>query len=550
MTRRTPTPSSTGSVPQPIPKLSTRALADLARGAMAIVEEPGTQVNFQVHHVRDEPGYLLSLLNKAKSGDFQPRETLSANMHGATVIISTDSGPLVPEMRALQEGNAQPVKVQESGTDSGTVFRGAARPNPSFIYESADRYEVLIAIETDPQRLRWGHAAALREAMTEFAAVAVDLAHAPILSLQSPVQLPLSRYVSPEDVTERDEKWATTSVVAMRGVLALQRSDSAVRASILKRLSNFCEKRGYGLWVGDLREGHRAGNWFSVVPPDGHRLRTTLADISDHWRVPIDHAFPITLVGPARIGSTQAVSSLLETADRIGVVGLSISSLDDLAFIHLEICGPPPHSFETVDAARVASFESGSKGTTMSLGDKLKGLLQLLGADVAGVDAIDSRYGDGTASSRVAARAGDYQLLAGPLHRLPRVGPRFRRAIWVAWEQRGSDANLRVPVRALSQALKDCGLAPSLGDADKEGTSNLEYLVCRDLGGLLLRGKGKISVPASLVTDRDTPLEYAATKLCLRLEDAWRSRLARKGVSDIRVGVVWREFWLTHGASL
>jgi hypothetical protein len=41
-----------------LPERSARALADLARAAYSLLNKPMMQVNFEVHHAVDNPGYL------------------------------------------------------------------------------------------------------------------------------------------------------------------------------------------------------------------------------------------------------------------------------------------------------------------------------------------------------------------------------------------------------------------------------------------------------------------------------------------------------------
>ncbi|TCO47362.1 hypothetical protein [Actinocrispum wychmicini] len=83
--------------------------------------------------------------------------------------------------------------------------------------------------------------------------------------------------------------------------------------------------------------------------------------------------------------------------------------------------------------------------------------------------------------------------------------------------------------------------------------ANLEYMVCRDLGNSVFRGKAKVSVPESFIAKRfaETQTEPAASQLCVALEDAWKGATAVKKNSLARVReitVSWREHWLGHWA--
>lgn len=516
---------------------NVRNLADLARGAMAITEQPGTQINFQVHHVTDRPNYLSSHLANDVESHF--RETVSANMHGATVIIGTDRGPLAPEMRARHQGGSNPVRVRHETNTDGAVFVGAARPNPSFIYESAERFEFLIAIETQQMALKHVHGQAVKQVIAKIAQIAALHAHAPILSLQTPVQLPTSRHFENVEELDRTERWGSPSVVAVRAVLALQEATCAQRVGLVSRLTQFCVSRGFGLWIANQRLDHSSGNWYSVLPADGARLRDHL---SEFRRVAVKNnapivSCPLTLVGPARVGSTSSVLAFLTRAKDVGIMGCSVSALDDLAFIHLQLTGP------NVDEKAVAKLAESEPDGVVSLTDALHRVVEALGGKLRDVTSMDGWGDEMNPSGRLEVRAGDYQLLAGPANRLQKLPGLHRKSIWFAWRQVGLEHGIFAPIEALTHALADCGFK-----RDDEATiPNLEYLICRDLGAGVHRGKGKLTLSELSISDSDS-VEHGPSKLCSRIEDAWRSRLVESGGAAIEPCVAWREFWLRLSA--
>jgi hypothetical protein len=146
---------------------------------------------------------------------------------------------------------------------------------------------------------------------------------------------------------------------------------------------------------------------------------------------------------------------------------------------------------------------------------------------------------------RLTARAGDHQIVVGPaLPVVPDTDVR-RVPIWLGWRMPKSDAGLRVPLLALHQAVDRLGLT----DTDARLHPNIEYLICRQHGATLLRGKGKLAVARSLVERRYPNNSRGTAQLAADLEDAWKTRLRAFG-SDHQFGgvsVSSREFLLGEG---
>jgi putative hemolysin len=512
-------------------------MADLARGAGAIADQPGTQVNFQVHHVQDRPGYIKSQL-AGQAALRQCDEVLISNLNGVVAVVGSDRGPLARDMRRRHQGSSAPVRAMIEQTDRGCIFVGAAMPNPSFIYESAARFEALIALETEEQTLRHSHAQALLRAISEVAQCATHQGVTPIMSLHCPVQLPPRRVGGPR-VEERSETWGAPNVIAVRVAFALQKPSSRLRTAMAQRLASYCATRGYGLWLGDLRPGHAQGNWFKVQRPDNERLRDYLK-AHHHWsdeESRVERVLPVTLVGPARVGSTNAVLSLLRCSPGLGIAGCAITSLDDLAFIHLQLTSPELKDF---DVAR-----DGVDEAQIGVSDRLKLIVEGLGERLQDVDVRDEQPGRLAPRARVIDRAGDYQVLAGPAFELDGSTERGRRPLWFSWRQTGAEAGWRPAIVALQSALNDCGLWAEEATPDRHRCANFEYLLCRAMGGGAFTAKGKLTVPSELLLDRDAPLEYGATKLCIRVKAAWRARLAERGVVGLdSLSFAWREHFL------
>jgi hypothetical protein len=496
-------------------------------------------VNFHVHHVRDRPGYLKSRLAERSALLRHSSEVLISNLNGVVLAAGSNRGALAQEMRVRQQGSSTPVRAKIDVELDRLEVVGAAMPNPSFIYESAARFEALIALEVEDRVLRQFHARALLRLLAEIAQCARYEGSAPIMSMQCPVQLPPERS-NVATVEEQTDIWNAPNVIAVRVVFALQNPTSQRRMKMARRLANYCSDRGYGLWLGDLRPGHAQGNWFQVQKHDRlarkrYTERQTALRRSD---VKVDKVMPITLVGPARVGSTDAILSVLRRCPGLGVAGCAITALDDVAFVHLQLTSDEI-SDPTVRLGDPNRYQGG-------VFDRLRRVVDAMGEDLRDVDAPDGDPEDpkATPHSRLVERAGDYQIFAGPVFDIETPGGRHRRPLWFSWRQSGPEGGWLLPFTALQAALEDCGLWQGAESA-LANCANFEYMVCRGLDGSTYTVKGKLTVPDSLIPESNAVVEYGATKLCVGVETAWRARLDERRVSGLHwLSFAWRENFL------
>jgi hypothetical protein len=104
-----------------------------------------------------------------------------------------------------------------------------------------------------------------------------------------------------------------------------------------------------------------------------------------------------------------------------------------------------------------------------------------------------------------------------------------------------------MPVKTFSDALDDCGLwSTAASQRARFANPNFEYLVCRDMGQGIFRGKGKVSLILDGLDLPPTGLELGEAKLCAKLENAWKARLTESGMDTTHVAVSWREYGLSH----
>ncbi len=533
---------------------SPAALADLARAGHLLARQSFMQVTFEVHHVQDRGGYLRELLSQrvslarsgTRGGDDTAkgprnvlRETLSSAANGVGLVIGTHTGALPPEMADRRQGSDLPVALRvERSTPHARLFQGTASPNPSFIYESAQTFEGMIVIG---ERIDGGsnfQGRAVAEAIAEISTVATAR-DAPLLSLQSPVHLPV----------DRDQgEWPVPAAVAVRFSMALRHSDADVRLAIAEQFAGYAAERGYGFWVADNRPGHRQGNWCLAQAPDRAKVAQSAEWGRCEGATPA-WCLPITFVGPAHVGSTNAIMGYLREFPELAVMATSIILLDDLAFIHFQL------AVNRLPAGGIAQFQSDlsaiirsrhgndAEGRTSAPQDLLPGILPLVTGSIGKPSPKKL--------ARMTDRAGNYQSLTGPalpIHQTPRDD---RLPLWFSWQAADTIDGLAVPLVALADAFEAIGLATADGTDGSAPYPNLDYLVCREVDESTLRGKGKISLPRHVLHDStEINLEVIRARLCTSLEDAWRVELRRHALpGGVEVAVAWAEFRLNNWTS-
>ncbi len=547
--------------------VSVRSLADIARAGFSMVRQPTMRVAYEVHHVADRPGYLYEVLKSRQSTDpgkapdgtgapDQPEperfiESLTTAAHGAGLVIGTRTVSGAP-VASSPPGATNPVFVSRVPRVA-RQFSSSAVPNVSFVHDSTYVFEGLIAIGARDAPLQTQHGRAVLDVMDKVAELAADIAHGPILSLQSPVQLPHRPGRSSDD-DDRDEflqdakprGWPRVSAVAVRFTIALPEPSAALRLRLMDAASTFCDENGFALWVGDARSGFRAGNWFSVCPHNPKRLDEYFEhSVGAGGDAPPVRSLPVTFVGPARVGAVKSIVRYLRHYAPVGVIACSMSIMDDVTFIHLQLTSEAIRNGDATAVARKLDEAVAGAGQPLrpQQVEPLKLLPKLLEHLVG--TAIDAPP-NGLVTD-LTRKVGDFHLLSGPARTIPSNLPGIRRALWVAWEVEGREAELSVPFLALYEALQT--LMPWVDEKQKPDGPNVEYLICRRVRHALLRGKGKISFPNRIrpMIAKDD-LQAGLTEFSERIEEAWRAKLGpRHRVRELTVS--WRENWLGHWTS-
>lgn len=551
-------------------RLPDLALSDLARAGLTVVEQPGGVIAYLVKHQCDAPGLLLETL-QAPATDVHEEyaETITASLNGLSYIALTAVTP------TPQSGE----RASDTSSDESRSWIRRTAPNPTFIYERAQVFEGL-AILGDGRRRdfpTFPDTRAVLDLLEYVSEAAVDL-EAPIMSMTFPAQIPARA------VGENGDAWSPSVGPALRFSIALRPSPIAERglASAKTRIGlveKLCEppdpsmKGQYNLAVRDPRPGARAGNWIPVSRSD--RSSATSDD-------PLSMIVPVTFVGPARVGSTHAIVNYLKYwGDAVGVSACSIVSLNDMAFIHLQLCTKVvPDKTEEGDADEWSSWKEKVEN---SMGDGNPDTL-VDGLSKA-VDALTRKdTGQATDRSEIEKATNGYTGFLGPaylvgspkpdIHRRTRMKHRLispneirgadgdgdDRGLWISWLTRRISGALVGPLKALEAAFWQVvpeGRATALRKVLSKGRAtfnsapySIEYLVCREVSDGRLRAVGKLKLPRTV--EKEIRAGFASTAdaefasdLCRHLESDWRRQLGDE-YPVIELTVSWREFWLGH----
>jgi hypothetical protein len=512
--------------------VSTRSLAELAKAGYMLIRDPTMLVDFEVHHVSDVSGYFRDMVigpaGEAPESVFV--ETLVSTANGVGLLIGTRTGS-----RYVGGNGTEPVVITEGRRN---VFPGVAQPNPSFTYESARTFEAIIAIDSpDVRAIGFRRSLTIKKVIAYVSRLASDVARVPVLSAQWPAQVPSNASTRP-DVPGREEgPPPRSSSLALRFSLALGESSAERRLQLGRHLIDYAKEHGFGLWLEDSRIGYRTGSWFHVCSVDpGLAAENDAAEPDDSQ---VSMCLPVTFVGPARVGSTSALMRYLESLPFVGVVGCSNTTLDDLAFIHLQL------SLRGLTPRRLVEANKQLAGDDLLAGhpvEVLRTVFTRLGFEREVLAGRSDRR-------ELPGRAFDYKTLAHSLFPCLPVSARRRMAIWFSWQVRNNDRGLQDVIGGLYRAFEDLGVLDARDDRwmSREESPNIEYLICRRFDFSILKGRGKISIPKDVVEKafENERLEQPASRFCARLEAKWKAEVERAD-GFVELTVAWRERWLGH----
>lgn len=531
---------------------STRDLADLARAGYGILRQPFTRVNFEVHHTSDEPGYMRDNLltgrtagraaSAAGEDGTMVGESIVSAANGVGLVIGTNTNAELIGANGIVTTPRTPAVALIADESKRRIFRGAALPNPTFLFESAATYEGMVSVESTPGSVKFYQSVAVRDLIREISRIAADVASVPILFLQVPAQLPAQNFIGPDIASSRVRTARRSSSLAVRFAIALPHPSSQLRFQLTTILWQYCTDKGFGLWLADTRIGYRTGNWFQICVHDNDqsRLDREQADSLDGY--PVEVTLPITFIGPARTGTTYRIVSHLCTFNDVGIISCASTTLDDVAFIHLQL------SFRSFRRSHVRKVNSGLTELTSWSADPVQAVDEIHGALSPSAGVMPNR----SVADEPSFHVEDYQTLVGPALCTTPPSRAKRIAVWFSWQMEGAASGMAMPLEKLFSCFSELGPEPEgIGPRSSIKIPDLEYLICRDIGNSVLRGRGKFSIPeAEIVEVYGGGMEEAAVRLCVDLEEAWVASLRRHSVhSASELTVAWREWWLGHWAS-
>lgn len=548
--RKTPTSTPSGrdtasmtseSDKRTVTGLAARELADLARAGFILVRQPGTEISFMIRHSSDKPGTLLRTLGSGDKVDSNPdpsqshviqhevvdedfSETITASMNGQSFIALT----------ALSQDQATDNPPQEDSDVPS--WKASLPPNPTFLYDHAQAFEGLIILSETDTTPSQDDARRVSELIQEISYIACD-AELPVISMTFPAQVP-------KEATELElPDWPSPHGLALRFAFALLSPNAQRRLELAERVSRVCKDYCVKLALVDAGPGTRPGNWIPVLKEEvEHKKSESIGTL-----------LPMTFVGPARVGSTHAITRFINQWRVVGVSGCSIVSLNDLAFIHLQVCvseSPGGESTEGSGRRDLGELIELCKQQSES-SERLQLPLSAVLDSLTNNTATSTEQETGTdIESDLLLRTAGYRgyfghpvtFDIGDMHSEGEVG------IWVSWlTLRGKDV-LATPLQELQKSFKDL-----FEESNSPKMYNITYLVCREVSGGRLRAIGKLALAketkirlgADYPRDSSVP-EDLPSQVCRRLEERWRTRLEHENFGAIELTVSWREYWLGH----
>jgi hypothetical protein len=179
---------------------------------------------------------------------------------------------------------------------------------------------------------------------------------APMLLLQSPVA-PFRNWAKwPENQAGEPPKISRGA--AIRLSVGVDGDNSDGRLALIAKAVDVARDYGLQLHLGDRRVGRVRGEWKQAVKYAPGRYAEKRAEaLAPPGSA--DQAMLVTFVGPARVGSSASVLKALAQCG-IGVLAVTVASLQELAFINLVVAlppgnvGQPPGDLEPVQSAEEA----------------------------------------------------------------------------------------------------------------------------------------------------------------------------------------------------
>jgi len=470
--------------------------AELATVIAEAASVGGPAVSIQIVHRGRE--HLLPPLALPSQNGSPCRETLAFDLPPAGFRLQTGFaespastmagvGPLTPS--ALAGG--------------GFAFEGMASLNPRFLYDSSRDHEFLLSVDENVWAPDCTDGLLMTEVFAKVADAAAAGASAPILMLQSPVAPFRTRLAN-----RRGEPPKISRGAAVRLSVGVDSDKSDARLQLISTVAGVAQEYGLRLHLADRRVGRVRGEWKQAVAPDAeiYQEKRRLANLP---AVQPRHALLVTFVGPARVGSSASILTAL--ADRrVGVLAVTVASLQELAFINLVVPLPP-----TDDGALLTEDQRIQRAED-------------------GIQWLATRYGVTTDSVDL-PRAADYQICATGPFAWSADGAVESRPLWLQWETSvGEDTSLRVIDDVIDELLR----------AEIVEHAQLDYCRSRMTGnGRLCSAKVSVRLSSGIDSD-DLPDRLSVLCRSTQANVEWNLMRRDPSAHTVRLKVAWRERWL------
>lgn len=432
--------------------------------------------------------------------------TQSSGVH--CFLATRPSGDSRPRQGSVEP---RPVPADVALTVDRQPYEGRTVLNPGFLYESAKSTEVLLTLSPMPSDTSLSASRFWMDVIRELAQAAAGPGNAPILFIQYPAA-PIGDIGQPRHVADGVRR---AHAQCVRMGVAIDRDKPRRRILFLAEAARIARENGLALQVGDRTPGAVRGQWVNAIalPDQSADLPPSLTGASP------TSALAVTIMGPARRGSSLAVLSVLKRY-KVGLLAISVGALQEVAFINLLIPLPPGREVPEFDPLGYQCEEGLSLITSAAC-------LETHTEPGMGLDIVALDY-----------RA----FITGPFP----VGsepPEAKLTIpfWVAWDHvRDEEADINI-LFALKQAMHQLNL-----------DGRIEYARARGRDNDHVRGRAKLAVTV-VGGDGRLPLQEERLRdLARQIEDAARHHLLeRQGTldpEDLRLRVEWRERWLGAGA--
>jgi hypothetical protein len=403
-------------------------------------------------------------------------------------------------------------------SEAGLSWRGSAVLNPAFLYGNARRTEILVSFGDRGWNPSYRDSRMLTRIIGRLAAAAVDGARGPIMLLQSPVS-PFKEAVGHNRGDGSGELLRDAEGPCLRMWVGIDPFEPSRRLLFDEQVRAVAVEYGLGLRIADRRSNRVRGEWFKVHNFDTARYRRCRDEMFG-WapdETPVT-AFAVTVVGPARVGSTLAVVKAFE-ASNIGVVAYASESLTEISIAHMVVPVAPARLDRVADIRAAAEpLEQGLRQLARHCG-------------------LTPRSRAGTQARVDFTPALGYQVLRSEPAPVSVRGPNSQ-PLYAIW------ASLDVPYEKISAVAVIQQMLEAL--RSRVPSADLVYLRCHRTATNRVRARAKLAITMSPVSTR---LRGAAiSEVCAEAQAESRRRVAALGSlreGEFRIRVAWREKWLS-----